>query len=176
MTLRVSQRHGRSAKSAHPRRDAVAHSMWRPFPALILHRTGGQEPRIFVPKTSSGTRAITANDAHVWRNVWKPTAGVMRAWSQAARIGLDCSDFSTAAEDCVSPPPLGGEGGLFQFRRRALDFLRGFRRGGLLDRAAQGARIADHVRDGRNALSHGGCLATNPLVAKKEWRVRLRRG
>ena len=39
-----------------------------------------------------------------------------------------------------------------------MDFLRGFRHGGLLDRAAQGARIADHVRDRRNALSHGKSL------------------
>jgi hypothetical protein len=30
----------------------------------------------FFATTSSGTRASTADGAHVWRSVWKPTAGV----------------------------------------------------------------------------------------------------
>jgi hypothetical protein len=47
----------------------------------------------FFATTSGGTRAITANDAKVLRSV---EADRSRAWSQASRIGLDCSDFSTA--------------------------------------------------------------------------------
>ena len=47
----------------------------------------------FRATTNSGTLARQARLAHVWRRAWKPTAGVICACAQAARMRRCCSDL-----------------------------------------------------------------------------------
>src|SRR6516164_9570455 len=55
-------------------------------------------PRFFAT-TISGTPAMTASEAHVWRRMWKVIAGAILARAHASFIGRAWSDRAHA------PPP-----------------------------------------------------------------------
>ena len=68
MTLRVSQRHGRLAKSAHPRRDAVAHSIPSANPASHRRRDDNGQALAYIyfeeePGRRSAAHLLTREEA-----------------------------------------------------------------------------------------------------------------
>ncbi len=63
------------------------------MPVMLLDHAGVGMPEI-LGRHQSGTPAITASEAQVWRKAWNETRGLILACAQAACMGLDCSDLS----------------------------------------------------------------------------------